>query len=112
MAANTLASIAAATAAGYVLERTTLLNGNNVTRLRKHFSGQDGVAGGPLLFTGEGTSSGAADTAALANLNFWRDQRYGKDSAAASLSPTPAAAASPNTQGVAPTHRSTTKDRD
>ena len=112
MAANTLANIAAATAAGYSLERTTRVDGRNVTRLKKNVSGLPGQSGSLLVFEGEGASSGAADTASLANLNKWRDNRYGSDSAAVSTSSIPAAATSPSTQGVTPTHANLTKDRD
>ena len=111
MAANTLASIAAATAAGYKLERTLLPGGQNITKLSKAITGTEGQSGRYVEFAGDSSvSAGAADTAALANLNKWRDNRYGPDSAAASLSPLPNAAASPSTQGVAPTHRTMTKD--
>jgi hypothetical protein len=111
MAANTLASIAAATAAGYSLERTTRIDGKNVTRLKKNVSGLPGQSGSLLVFEGEGTTSGNADTASLANLNEWRNNRYGRDSAAASASSYPNAAASPSSQTSAPTHTSLTKDR-
>jgi hypothetical protein len=119
MAANTLANIAAAIAAGYVLEWFTRQGGTptaattvNVTRLKKQSSGLPGQSGGQIVFEGEGATSGAADTSSLANLNKWRDNRYGSDSAAVSASSIPDAAASPTTQGVAPTHRALTKDRD
>lgn len=119
MAANTLANIAAATAAGYGLERFTRQGGTptavttvNVTRLKKHIVGLPGQSGGERVFEGEGSTSGAADTAALANANKWRDNRYGSDSAAVSKSSVPDAATSPSTQGVTPTHRTLTKDRD
>ena len=113
MAANALANIAAATAAGYTLERTTLASGRNVTRLSKRTSGMPGKEGSLVSFDGEGATSGAADTAALANLNNWRNDRYGVDSAQASLSPQPSAATfGSHGPGTAPTHASTVKDRD
>jgi hypothetical protein len=111
MASNALASIAAATAAGYVLERVTGSDGKNRTRLKKQVSGQPGVGGSSLTWEGEAASSGAADTAALANLNSWRSNRYGADSAQASLSTVPDASATPSSQTSAPTHQSLTKDR-
>ena len=117
MAANTLASIAAATAAGYKLERTVQPAsiaqplGSNITKLGKQVTGVQGQGGRYVEFAGESTvSSAAADTAALANLNKWRDNRYGSDSATASVSQVQDAATSPSTQGVVPTHRSMTKD--
>jgi hypothetical protein len=113
MAANALANIAAATAAGYVLERYTLPSGASVTKLSRKTGGVEGKEGQFVQFAGESAvSSAAADTAALTNLNRWRDNRYGPDSAQASLSPTPTAATSPTTQGVTPTHRALTKDKD
>lgn len=113
MAANALANIAAATAAGYTLERTTLASGRNVTRLSKRTSGMPGKEGSLVSFDGEGATSGAADTAALANLNNWRNLRYGVDSAQASLSPQENAATfGSHGPGTSPTHASTTKDRD
>jgi len=113
MAANALANIAAATAAGYTLERTTLPNGNNVTRLSKKTSGIPGKEGAFLQWQGEAASSGAADTAALTNLNRWRDDRYGVDSAQASLSPQQTAQTfGSHGPGNTPTHASMVKDRD
>jgi hypothetical protein len=113
MAAIALANIAAATAAGYTLERFTLPSGAFVTRLAKKATGIQGQSGAFVQWQGESSvSSAAADTAALTNCNRWRDNRYGPDSASASVSPTPDSATSPSTQGVVPTHRSMTKDRD
>lgn len=113
MAANAFANIAAATAAGYTLERTTLASGRNVTRLSKRTSGMPGKEGSLVTFDGEASTSGAADTAALANLNAWRNNRYGVDSAQASLSPQQTAATfGSQGPGTSPTHASTTKDRD
>lgn len=117
MAANALANIAAATAAGYVLERYSAQNVFGVTvfttRLSKKASGIEGKEGALMQWQGESlASSAAADTVALTNLNRWRDNRYGPDSAQASVSPTPTAATSPTTQGVTPTLRSLNKDKD
>lgn len=111
MAANALANIAAATAAGYKLERTVLTNGNTLVKLSQHVTGIEGQAGRYVEFCGENAVQGTADTAALTNLNRWRDNRYGPDSASASSSPTPNNATSPSTQGIAPTLRTMTKDK-
>lgn len=110
MAANAFANIAAATAAGYKLERTVLLNGNTLVKLSKAVSGIQGQSGRYVEFCGENAVQATADTAALTNLNRWRDNRYGPDSAASSVSPTPDSATSPSTQGTTPTHRTMTKD--
>lgn len=111
MAANALANIAAATAAGYKLERTVLTNGNTLVKLGQQVTGIEGESGRYVEFCGEASVQATADTAALTNLNRWRDNRYGVDSAAVSTSPTPNGAASPSTQGVAPTLRAMTKDK-
>ena len=112
MAANTLASIAAATAAGWKLERYVLPAGQFVTKLGRKLTGIEGQVGRYAEFPGESAvSSAAADTASLANLNAFRNNRYGIDSAAVSTSQTPVAATSPNTQGVVPTHGALTKDK-
>lgn len=112
MAAIALANIAAATAAGYTLERFTLPSGASVTRLAKKLTGIQGQEGRFEQWQGESSvSSAAADTAALTNLNRFRDNRYGPDSAGNSVSPTPDSATSPSTQGVVPTNRVMTKDQ-
>jgi len=108
MAANTLASIAAATAAGYKLERTTLVNASFKALLGKWVTGIEGQAGRYVEFVGESTVTATADANALANLNKWRDNRYGADSTAVSLSSAPNAGL--NLGSTAPTHRSMTKD--
>lgn len=111
MAAIALANIAAATAAGYKLERTVLTNGNTLVKLSKAVSGQEGVKGQYVEFCGEALVQGTADTAALTNLNRWRDNRYGPDSAGNSTSMTQnAAVAGAQGPGTVPTHRTMTKD--
>ena len=86
MASNDLASIAAATAAGYSLTRTDL-NGKEPaasqfrTQLEKHLGGIAGEPGSTMRAYGYGASAGAADTAALNALNSERSFRYGFDSA-------------------------------
>jgi len=111
MASIAFVDIAAAQAAGWIVERTTQIDGKNVTRLKFNAVGQPGASGREVSLDGVGASSGAADTAALANCNAWRAQRYGPDSGSASVSTLQNPAASPSTQGVAPTHASLTKDR-
>jgi hypothetical protein len=113
MASNTLASIATATAAGYVLERFTR-GSLNITRLSKPIAGQPGASGGVVFQEGEGSTSGNADTAALANLNAWRLNRYGSDSTAASNSGIPNASPLVNGGMVVdkqPVHSALTKDK-
>lgn len=89
MAANTLANIAAATAAGYT--ETVLDRGASApaaTRfevvLEKHLVGEPGRTGVRTRAYGQGANQGAAETVALAALNFQRDHRYGKDNGAVS----------------------------
>jgi hypothetical protein len=113
MAAIALANIAAATAAGYILERWREPDGTYCTKLSFKTSGLNGREGAFMEWQGRDKSASAtADAAALANLNAWRNTRYGVDSGSVSTDPTPTAATSPSTQGVTPTHRSMTKDRD
>jgi len=91
MAANTLANVAAAVAAGYT--EVTLDRGASfadATRrwevvFEKRLVGEPGRANQtPLRAYGWGANQAAAETVALAALNFQRDHRYGKDSAAVS----------------------------
>jgi hypothetical protein len=110
MAANAFANIAAANTAGYITERFVAADNKNHTRLKKSVSGLPGASGGEEVFPGEGSSSAAADAAALANLNAWRNSRYGSDSAAASLSPLADGNTTPSSQGIARTHQALTKD--
>lgn len=113
MAAIALANIAAAQTAGYILERWREPDGTCCTKLSFKTSGLNGRYGANVEFSGRDKSASAtADAQALANLNAWRNTRYGADSAGVSSDPTPTAATSPSTQGVAPTHRAMTKDRD
>jgi hypothetical protein len=112
MASNNLASIAAATAAGWKLERYTRPNGTFVTSLKLPIVGQPGNNGREQVTDGESvTSSAAADTVALANCNAWRANRYGSDSAGQNVSTVQNPAASPSTQGVTPVHATLTKDK-
>lgn len=91
MAANTLANIAAATAAGYkevVTDRGASF-ANPAVRyevlLEKPVVGEPGKATPqPIRAYGQGSSQANAETQALAALNGQRDHRYGKDSAAVS----------------------------
>lgn len=112
MAANALASVAAATAAGWKLERVTLVSGSFLARFSRPVAGIQGQAGRDVRFAGEAAVSATADANALANLNNWRNNRYGVDSAAVSTSQTPDSATSPTTQGVVPVLRALVKDRD
>lgn len=113
MAAIAFANIAAATAAGWVLERWREQDGTFCTKLSIKLAGLNGREGANMEFQGRDKSASAtADTQALANLNNWRNQRYGADSGSVAKDPTPTAATSPSTQGVVPTHRSMTADRD
>lgn len=90
MAANTLANIAAATAAGY--KEITLDRGASfapATRrwlviLEKQVVGEPGSTGGLVRQYAEGPDQATAEATVLASLNFFRDHRYGKDSTAAS----------------------------
>lgn len=122
MASNVFASIAAATAAKYIyvitdrgveigVSQSAQVPGRYTVNLSGNVVGQPGGAtGGKVSFHGEGATSTTAKTAALANLNNWRVQRYGGDSTAASSSTLPEPATSPSTQGVAPTLTALTKD--
>jgi hypothetical protein len=86
-----LASVAAATAAGYIrtqLDRGSAVVGGNIpldrheTTLSKMLSGDDGQSGFELRAKGSSpTSAAAADTVALAALNNQRGNRYGFGSA-------------------------------
>jgi hypothetical protein len=84
MAAMTdLATPLAATTAGYAqIQINRGAGGKNlqfVTIFEKWMTGEPGKKGFNLRAVGESAASaGAADTAALANLNVQRDKRYGK----------------------------------
>ena len=93
MASNDLANIAAATAAKYSLVQVD--RGTGATAVERFQTVLEktvgGVVGDPVVIiraTGFGSTQNNADTAALANLNYQRDNRYGFDSAAASASST------------------------
>lgn len=109
MASNNFANVAAATSAGWTVERFVRTSGENVTRLKLNIAGLPGESGQEIECAGQGASSGAADTVALANCNQWRAQRYGSDSAGVNLSPIPepglALGSSPRT------HTALTKDK-
>jgi len=99
MASTTLASVAAATAAGYI--RTQIDNGDQasytpprkkryVTRFHKDGLGTRNTR---LRAIGESdTSAAAADTAALAVLNAQRQAKYGFDTTALNINPDTGAA--------------------
>jgi hypothetical protein len=109
MASNNFATIAAATAAGYVPERFTR-GGLNVTRLSRPMSGFPGAGGRLEQTEGEASTSAQADTNALGAINGWRNLRYGFDSANQSLSPIP----DQRPDGIVdkqPNHQKLTKDQ-
>jgi len=80
-----IASAAAAVTAGYSktqLDRGASFNPRYSTRFEKHLTGQAGASGGPVRADGESNvSAAAADTAALAALNGFRQVRYGRAAA-------------------------------
>ena len=89
MAATTLASVAAATAAGYELVRVDFGDQSTYTPPRKNqyttqFTKRGrGVFNSTIAAYGESNVNAAgADTAALASLNEQRNQRYGYDTTA------------------------------
>lgn len=90
MSSTTLASIAAATAAGYVLQRIDNdgkyaqipSTARFETRLSRYLTGQDGEGGFTMEARATGTTQAGADTAALAALNAQRIARYGADTTA------------------------------
>jgi hypothetical protein len=101
MASTTLASVAAATAAGYVLQRVDLgvlvatsPTAQTKNRFRTTFIKRGlGNNNNTLRADGESSaSSGAADTAALAALNAQRQARYGFDTTALNINPATGAA--------------------
>jgi hypothetical protein len=79
------ASAAAAVTAGWTkmqLDRGASVNPRYETTFEKHLTGQAGQSGGPLRAYGvSNVSAAAADTAALASLNGFRDYRYGTPAA-------------------------------
>ena len=110
MASNTLASIAAATAAGWKRSQPAA-QGKFTTRLTKQLQGVPGVSGSEYSAEGESTvSQAAADTAALAACNGFRIMRYGTDSTGVNTSPLGDGNTSPSSQGVVRTHQNLTKD--
>lgn len=90
MADNAFANIAAATAAGYsetVLDRGASFPNASVrfeVTLEKRVVGEPGRNGTMLRSMGQGANQAAAETQALAGLNFQRKHRYGQDSTAVS----------------------------
>lgn len=87
-----LANDAAALAAGYLrtqLDRgATYTGGRFMSRYAKNMAGQPGQGGGQVVLEAVSDVNQAdADTKALANLNAWRNNRYGFAAAGGSLSP-------------------------
>jgi hypothetical protein len=76
-----LASIAAATTAGYkeiVLDRGASYGADRFfVTLEKHLTGDVGQSGAPFRAYGQGATQAAAETQALAGLNAQRFHRYG-----------------------------------
>lgn len=76
MAAVSFVDNAAAVAAGWKLTQFAI-GTRFCTRYSKPIVGEG--SGHTMEFIGDGASQGAADTAALTNLNAWRVNRYGSD---------------------------------
>jgi hypothetical protein len=123
MASNALANISAATTAGYVeivLDRGVLTQAPGSqqaplprfqVKLEGQVVGQPGASGSRVEFIGEGATQAASETVALANLNAWRANRYGSDSAGVNTGTLGVAPATPSTQGQPVTLVSLTKDK-
>lgn len=112
MASNNLASIAAATAAGWKLNRPVAQGGKFVTELMLNAQGQPGNSGQEIKQVGESNvSQAAADTVALNAINAWRSNRYGSDSAGVNVGTVSTGAATPSSQGLPVTLQSLTKDK-
>lgn len=82
MSSTTLASIAAATAAGWTRtlnDSGVVGSGRYVVTLEKQLVGEPGTSGAFARAYGTGSTSAAADTAALASVNTLRTNRYGAD---------------------------------
>ena len=78
-----IATPAAAVTAGYAkiqIDRTatTYVGNKFCTIFEKWLTGEPGLGGFMKRSSGEGSSAAAADTAALASLNSYRGNRYGK----------------------------------
>lgn len=123
MASIAFANIAAAQAAGYVeivLDRgAQVQQPGNIqapqprfqVKLEGQLVGQPGTSGSRVEFIGEGASQVAAEAVALANLNGFRANRYGSDSAGVSVGTLTVPPATPSTQGIIPTPVTLTKDK-
>jgi hypothetical protein len=102
MASNALANAAAAVSAGYVKTNTDRgvapVGAGNApvypaserfqTIFSKDLAGPTGEAGSHVEFIGFGVDQNTAEINALANLNNWRLNRYGGDSASANAANT------------------------
>lgn len=102
MASNALANAAAAVSAGYIKTNTDRgiagVGAGNAgtypaserfqTVFSKDLAGPSGEAGVHVEFIGYGVDQNTAEIQALANLNAWRINRYGGDSASANAANT------------------------
>lgn len=123
MASIAFANIAAAQAAGYVeivLDRgAQVQQPGNIQAPQPRFQvklegqvvGQPGASGSRVEFIGEGATQVAAEAVALSNLNGWRANRYGSDSAGANSGTPGVPPATPSTAGQPVVLVSLTKDK-